>query len=164
MEDILNKYVNGEINFTPIANIIFNSNIDIYEDIGKYLFMKFSGSFPEPLSIFNKTNKSGIKSFLSFKKDRSMSSLGIMFLTSTLSEDVLKTLYGRGIKHSKFGEGFDKKRKYTIISTFIKKNGYTFHIGVDHRGTSIETERIIPPKELLECLRQIVDDYVELFK
>lgn len=166
MDEKLKYYMSSNL-YTPIMNILLNKNMYAYSDIGKYLLDK--GYIPEIYSeksknlyniykngnTFQKTfNRNDIKIFLRMS--------AIMLLTSGLDEKVLTSLFGKPIKHSEFGEGFDRKRKYSFISYFTEIDGYKFHIGLDHRGTCIEVDKKIRYEHLILCIQKLIDKYIEL--
>lgn len=123
---------------------------EIYSDKSKNLYDIYKNG-----NTFQKTfNKNDIKTFLRLS--------GIMFLTSDLDEKVLTSLFGKPIKHSEFGEGFDRKRKYSFISYFTELNGYKFHLGLDHRGTCIEVDKKITYDGLILSIQKLIDKFIEL--
>lgn len=120
-----------------------------------------------------------IKKLKYFSSDeRIYSSIAIDFLTSVLDDKALENMFGEPILHSEFGEGFDgewneelddyddPEIKEHYVSYFVNVNGTNFHIGYDHRGTSIEIEgkyKNLPSEEeaksCFESLKKIVDLY-----
>ena len=144
LKNELANYSSNKLDLNHLINFVFNNKgEDVYNILGEYLVSK---GFKDPYESF---------------RNRESAYLTIVFLTSYLNEKKLEKMYGPGIKHSEFGEGFDRPRKYSMISYFLKINGYIFHIGIDHRGTSIECERRISNKDLIDCVKSIIDLYFE---
>lgn len=155
MKDKLQKYMNGEIFFTPIMNIMINNRSkDWYAELGKYIDESIDISTVPDFTFYEKHRPkkniaTKIKDFLS---DDSRFYFGIasMFLTSTLDEVALKKMFGDPILHDEFGEGFDgewneeedeydePEIKESHASYFVNVAGQELHIGYDHRGTRVE--------------------------
>lgn len=178
MKTELEKYVNGEFNYTPILNIFMrfmrksgNNNIDPYDEIGKYIIELYNGNLPGRLSYFNDKIKRKIKDFSVFnkKQDDLYSTISILFLTSFINDDVLKKIFGEPLYHSEFGEGFDgeyneetdeydePENKELYASYFVTINGLDFHIGYDNRGTSIEVEENATSEKTVEAIKKLID-------
>lgn len=170
MEIKLQDYIKGKIDYTPIMNFMMNyRSEDLYDKLGKYIVDILDINKIPDLSFLAKKlpqNKGIISRISSFGNDRVYSTVAMFFVTSTLDEKVLKKMFGEPLKHSEFGEGFDKKRNYTYISYFVTLDNIDFHIGKDHRGTRIEIG--IPYREnfskedSLKCfdgLKKIIDLY-----
>lgn len=166
MDEKLKYYMSSDL-YTPIMNIILNKNMDAYSEIGGYLIDK--GYIPETYGEKSKylydiyKNGSALQKVFS-KKDINvfLRMSAITFLTSDLDEKVLTSLFGKPIKHSEFGEGFDRKRKYSYISYFTEMDGYKFHFGIDHRGTNIEVDKYISYDNLILCIQKLIDKYLKL--
>lgn len=166
MKEKLQDYIDGKIKLTPILNILLNygrssfSKLfkkDSYELLGEYLYKQYNETESD-----NETLK---KVFVNTKKKTNdqYHFWGIMFTTSLLDLRSMRRMYGDGIKHSHFGEGFDSpKTSYDYISYMITVNGRDYHIGFDHRGTTIECERGIEPKELIMDIEYLIDRYLEI--
>jgi hypothetical protein len=154
MRDKLSGYVNGEIHYTPIMNILMNNRSkDWYAELGKYIveIMDIS-KIPELAFLSDGVKQDRIKTRIKnwLDSDRNYSSVSIFFLTSALNEQSLKKMFGEPIFHSEFGEGFtgeydEELDEYeepdvseSYASYFVNISGTEFHIGYDHRGTSIE--------------------------
>ncbi len=149
-------------------NILLNDRTkDWYSEIGKYLVSVYNGDLPGDLSYF----KDKLKNKNLPKKTIDVyGSIGSMFLTSTLDESAMLKIFGPGLYHDEFGEGFDGEYdeetddylepdiKESYLSYFVEINNKKFHIGFDHRGTGIETEQM-EPKELLYCIKSLIDLY-----
>ena len=117
-----------------------------------------------------------VKDFTGFK-DRTMSSIGIFFLTGVLDMESLIKMIGQPLLHNEFGEGFDQGERYyskprkraDYASWFLNINGVDLHIGCDHRGTNIEigvpfnneTGEVsdAEAKKVFEVLKGLVDLY-----
>lgn len=100
--DGLNRYMSDEFNLVHNMNIILNDRSrDWYMDIGRYLYDKNGKEKIERLFPFIKDDS-----------DKTISFLSTMFITSILDQNSLEKMFGSPICHSRFGEGFDKKRKY----------------------------------------------------
>jgi hypothetical protein len=76
--------------------------------------------------------------------DQGKSFLGTLFVTSLLNEKRLNKIKPP-INHSEWGEGWDPdggeghgNRDYDHSSWFIDIDGVNLHIGIDHRGTTVE--------------------------
>lgn len=172
MKDKLKEYVEGNMNYTPILNILVNDHSkNWYAEIGKYIFNKFDGNLPKELKFFeDKVKKKFIKNIFNDKEERTFQSIGIFFLTSTLNKKALTDMFDKPLMHSDFGEGFeqDKHQGYQYASYFIDIDGYKLHIGYDHRGTGVEIEDGLtypvfqfPPQKLFEVICKLVDLYKE---
>jgi hypothetical protein len=190
MREKLEKYVKGDIHYTRIMNIIMNNRSkDWYSELGKYINETLDIEKIPHLSYFVeqlKKPKGIITNLKYFSSDeRIYSSIAIDFLTSVLDDKALENMFGEPILHSEFGEGFDgewneelddyddPEIKEYYASYFVNVGGTNFHIGYDHRGTSIEIEgkyklRLDPTKNLpsneeakscFESLKKIVDLY-----
>lgn len=154
----LNNYINGGLKLTPILNILLNSDKDSYEVLGEYLYNKHNKA-----KISNRHLKELIDN--TNRKNKCLyNHLSIMFTTSLLDLNTMESLYGKGIEHSHFGEGFDddEDNKVKYISYFITINNREYHIGFDHRGTTIECEDDINTKELIEDIKYLMDKYINI--
>jgi hypothetical protein len=153
---LFNDYIYGKIRFTPTQNIWMNDHSeDWYVLIGEYFIKSVGYDFlkNDPFSI----DDNG-------KIDSNKRCVGILFITSYLNEKNLKKMFGNPIKHSEFGEGFDRKRNYEYCSYIVQIDGKYFHIGYDHRGTSIECECDLNVKELFEIIKKLIDYFKEVVK
>lgn len=181
MKEILQDYVSGKINFTPILNVMMNNrNKDWYSELGKYIESTIDiERVPELEFISNRIKKekgsviTKIKNFLG--DDRLSFSIASFFLTSALNDKSLNKMFGDPLLHNEFGEGFGKKKLSRYASYFINVGGTNFHIGYDHRGTRIEIElkkneptsvlnvefSDIEANKCLDSLKKIVDLYKE---
>ena len=68
--------------------------------------------------------------------------------------------------HSEFGEGFDEDdhQGHQYASYIVNVDGLNFHIGYDHRGTSVEVESTKgepSPERLFKAMCALVDIYKE---
>ena len=172
----LKDYVKGKTKLTPQMNILINDRSkDWYAEVGKYLVELFNGELPGRLSFFNnKFNKLGIMDKLTGKSDRVYSSIGIFVFTSIFDEEVLKKLFGDPLCHDEFGEGFEgeydeetdkysePENKSQYASYFINIDDVKFHIGYDHRGTSMEVEVGTSPQKIFECIKSLINKYKEI--
>jgi hypothetical protein len=176
MKDKLKEYVEGNMNYTPIFNILNDLSKNWYAEIGKYIFNKFDGKLPKELKSFEDKIKENKKKFIKNihtndnDKERTFLSIGILFLTSTLNKQSLIDMFGNPLMHNEFGEGFEhnKYKGHQFASYFVNIDGYELHIGYDHRGTCIEIEDGLiypsfqfPPQKLFEVICKIVDLYKE---
>ncbi len=196
MEQKLKDYTGGKTHYTPIMNIIMNNRSENwYAELGKYITEEldivkipylgfYADKLKERKSIITK-----IKDFIS-PESRTYTSVAIHFLTGVLDEKALENMFGKPIFHDEFGEGFDGEYdeetdeelepeiKESYASYFVNVDGTNFHIGYDHRGTSIEIEvptkflqRIFgnhdgdfsdeTAKKCFESLKKLVDLYKE---
>lgn len=168
----LKNYISGKTKLTPQLNILINdmSSKDWYAEIGKYFVSKSNGKLPESLSFFN-DRLDKIKG----NSDRTYSSIGIFIFSSVFDEDVLKKLFGDPLYHDEFGEGFEgeydeetddylePENKHSYASYFVDIDDVKFHIGYDHRGTSMEVEVGTSPQKLFDCVKTLIDLYYETF-
>lgn len=175
MEQKLKDYIGGEKHYTPIMNIMMNNRSDNwYSELGSYIYETLDIEKIPYLVLY--TDK---------LKERENTSIAINFLTGVLDEKALENMFGKPIFHDEFGEGFhgeyddetdeelEPEIKESYASYFVNVSGADFHIGYDHRGTSIEIE--IPIKyqwsnkgysdeEVKKCfgaLKKLVDLYKE---
>lgn len=155
MKDKLQKYMNGEIFFTPIMNIMINNRSkDWYAELGKYIDESIDISKVPDFAFYEKLRPkkniaTKIKDFLS-NDSRFYFGIASMFITSTLDASALKKMFGEPVLHNEFGEGFDgdwnededdydePEIKESHASYFVNVDGHEFHIGYDHRGTRVE--------------------------
>jgi hypothetical protein len=150
-ERIFNEYISGKPLFATTLNILMNDrSCQWYSLIGKYFNETMSDDFfkKQGFNLFDKDGK---------LKESDERFLGTLFICEYLNEITLKKMFGNPIKHSEFGEGFDRKRKYDYCSYIIQIDDKYFHIGFDHRGTSIECENNLTAKELFEYIKKIID-------
>ena len=189
MKDKLQKYMNDEIFFTPIMNIMFNNRSkDWYAELGKYIDESIDISKVPDFAFYEKFRPkkniaTKIKDFLS-NDSRFYFGIASMFITSTLDASALKKMFGEPVLHNEFGEGFDgefdeelddylePEIKESYASYFVTINNVDIHIGYDHRGTDIEMNigekgniNYIPSDKdvelVFETLKKIVDLYKE---
>lgn len=154
---ILQNYVSGIIKLTPIMNILINDyDTNWYSKLGHYFLDKMG------VEYFREDHLMALEKLNGSKKEKEVASrmLGIYFITSYLNKDTLKKMFNTPIKHSHFGEGFDTPRKYSYCSYFINIDDVIFHIGYDHRGTTIECQ-ILDAKGLYTSLCKLIDLYNE---
>jgi hypothetical protein len=159
MKNKLKDYTEGRIHFTPIMNIMMNNRSkDWYAELGKYITETIDIKKVPELGFYAdklKNKKNLITKITDFMNDgnRVYSSIAIFFLTSALNESTLRKMFGEPIFHNDFGEGFDGEYdeetdeysdpqiKESYASYFVNVGGRDFHIGYDHRGTSIEIQK-----------------------
>ena len=156
-KELLEKYVKHKLCLTPTVNI---TQFDIYDGVGKYFYEKLDNNTYEELSGYGGIIKP-IKEKKLFGNREEYSQIAIFFLTSFLNEKSLKEMFGKPIKHSHFGEGFEPERKYTYTSHMVKLNDFLFHIGHDHRGTSIEVQIEAKKEDVKNCFHTLIDLYFE---
>ena len=151
-EVILSEYVNGKWRVVPQLNILMNDRSkDWYVEIGKYL--------SEKTDKYKSGNK--ISKWYEFSKSKDYSFQAMMFLTD-LDFNILGKMFGDPIRHDRFGEGMDKRSDHTYESYFITINNKKFHIGRDHRGTMIEVDQKSTPSEIVDCLKEFIDEYISI--
>lgn len=161
MQEELNSYINGNLQLHHIMVPLMNNKKPYYVMLGQYIENKFieSGKEHEGIDFFK--NKIAVNKglFKRAKRNDLYFSIGSFFLTSWLDETMLNRMYGEGIKHSHFGEGFDDK-DYKHISYMVSHNDLNYHIGIDHRGTGIAVESL-EGDVVYESLKNIVNLYFE---
>lgn len=196
MEQKLKDYTKGKNHYTPVMNIIMNNRSENwYAELGKYITEELDiEKIPYLSFLVDKLKErkgliTKIKDFIS-PESRTYSSVAINFLTGVLDEKALENMFGKPIFHDEFGEGFEgeydeETDEYgepeineSYASYFVNVDGTNFHIGYDHRGTSIEIEvptkflqRILgkhddnssdkDAKKCFESLKKLVDLYKE---
>lgn len=173
MKNKLEKYVKGELDYTPILNFI-HKKPELYEILGEYAYINiFNKNLPDKLKMFDEwiNPKSLIKKVSVFSdKKRAYSSLAIMLLThSDFVIDKLKEVYGEPIYHDEFGEGFEGEYdeetdeesepdiKESFASYFVTIDGVDFHIGYDHRGLTIEAKKGASIDNLIKALEKFIE-------
>jgi len=188
MEQKLKDYTKGKTHYTPIMNIMMNNRSENwYAELGKYITETLDIEKIPYLSFFVDKLKerkgliTKIKDFIS-PESRTYTSIAISFLTGVLDEKALENMFGKPIFHDEFGEGFEGEYneetdeelepeiKESYASYFVNVDGAEFHIGYDHRGTSIEIQK--PSKfrwegeisdkvaeKCFESLKKLVDLY-----
>ncbi len=185
MYNKLKQYSSGKLKFTPVMNIMMNNHSkDWYAELGKYITEVLDISKIPYLSFFEDKLKekkgivTKIKKFNFDSKTRTYSSIAISFISGVLDEKALKNMFGEPILHSEFGEGFDgeydeeedeygePENKESYASYFVTVNDLDFHIGYDHRGTSIEIGLSFSmsagnAEKCLDSLKKLVDIYKE---
>lgn len=167
-----------------------------YTEIGNYICQTMDiSSIPQLASLADRVNDKSIaarlKDFWSGQRERTLSSVGIFFLTAVLDADALRKMFGEPIYHDEFGEGFEGEYneetdeygepdiKQLHASYFLKVGGERLHIGYDHRGTGIDfavaekgsvldgywtSNSQIPDKlaeRCFETIKKLVDIYAE---
>jgi hypothetical protein len=169
----LSDYVKGKTKLTPQMNILINDRSkNWYAEVGKYFVDVFDGDLPGGLSFYNdKIDKLRIIDKLNGKSERIYANIGIFVFTSVFDEDVLKSLLGDPLYHDEFGEGFEgeyddetddylePENKSRFASHFVEIDGVKFHIGYDHRGTSMEVEIGTSSEKVIECIKSLIDLY-----
>jgi hypothetical protein len=164
MEQKLKDYTKGKTHYTPVMNIMMNNRSENwYAELGKYITEELDiEKIPYLSFLVDKLKErkgliTKIKDFIS-PESRTYSSVAINFLTGVLDENALENMFGKPIFHDEFGEGFEgeydeETDEYgepeineSYASYFVNVDGTNFHIGYDHRGTSIEIE--VPTKFL----------------
>jgi len=140
MKILLDDYVGGRMRMHHQMNILLNSETNYLKEFGEHFYSsyKLSGKSDKNVDFFIKRIED-IK-LKRFRPQRILSAyedLTIFFLTSLLNEEMLFRMFGEGVKHSHFGEGFEDKREYKYISYMIELDDTVAHIGFDHRGTSV---------------------------
>lgn len=158
---LLEKYISYKIDLTNCLNVLMATRgKNYFEDIGEYIIDNFLKS--------DKNNKyiNLIKSFYKrpIKKTADYTGAAIFFLTSFLNRENLKKMFGDGIYHNEFGEGFDEEdglEDYSCLSYFIEINDDYYHITYDNRGTSVEVPTKGDPKKVLEDIKELVDLFIE---
>ena len=100
---LFDKYVNGELELTPILNILMNDqSCDWYALIGKYFLEEYGEENLKHQRLFDKIHNGSKK-----EKETSYYMLGTFFVCSYLDQRALKEMFGSPICHDKFGEGLD---------------------------------------------------------
>jgi hypothetical protein len=86
----------------------------------------------------------------------------------------LQKIFGDPLFHDEFGEGFegeydeetdeytDPENKHGFASYFVNIDGVKFHIGYDHRGTTMEVEEGTTPEKLVDCIKTLINKYKEI--
>lgn len=132
---------------------------DWYDKLGEY----HEGSKPRKFSY--------LKAFQGGKSARDRF-IGILFITSTLCENLEKML-GKPFYHNFFGEGMEQQEdnygnlvpsRYQYASYMLSINGHKYHIGYDHRGSSIEVDPKVANLEIFNDIKELVDLYKEKVK
>jgi hypothetical protein len=155
-----------------VQNLLNDTN----GEVGKYFVDLFDGKLPGRLSFYDdKIRDLGVIDKLSGKSDRVYNTIGIFLFTSVFDDDVLQKLFGDPLFHDEFGEGFEgeydeetdeytePENKYGFASYFVEIDGVKFHIGYDHRGTTMEVEEGTTPEKLVDCIKKLIDKYHELY-
>ena len=152
------EYINGKTKYTHQMNILLNDRkVDWYEKLGKYIISKYDGDLPVQLTYFKERLK---------KDKRAYDMISIQFITSMLNKESLINMFGSPDMHSEFGEGFDEDdhQGHQYASYIVNVDGLNFHIGYDHRGTSVEVESTKgepSPERLFKAMCVLVDIYKE---
>jgi hypothetical protein len=169
MRGYLDAYVNGEIHFTSWGN--FAHRMGLYEIMGEYLISEKGREPFRPLP----TDR--------MKRERVLGFESINYFTSDLDEKVLREAFGTPVNHDEFGEGFDDYedgtseydeegvatqdiRDYSFSSWFVELNGVVFHLGRDHRGTTIEIQSenrspIDSDEDIIGAFKELIDRTIE---
>ena len=171
MKQKLQDYIGGKVNYTPLMNIFMGrgreKNVDPYVVVGKYIYDIYNEKLPNGLEFLEEEFKRPIKKFSKFNNDR-YSTLSIFFLTSYIDSDILRKLFGEPLLHDEFGEGFhgdydeetdeesEPDIKESYASYFVEINGIKFHIGYDHRGTSIEIEHKTNVEDTINSIKKLI--------
>ena len=154
-EKQLKEYMDGGFNLTPILNILLNDmSVDFYEKLGKYIYYIYDGKLPKTLSYFDELKNGDFRFF------------GTMFATGHLDKEALTKIFGEGLYHNEFGEGFEEEDNidFEYVSWFGTLNNVKFHIGCDHRGTRIELENNKTSEEVYKFLKKLVDLYKKVYQ
>lgn len=148
---LFKEYLDGDLHLVNIINILMNDMKNKwYSKIGEY--------FIETVGLdFLEKNHPSIRENIKNNRDNILRFIGILFITGYLNEQNLKKMFGEPIKHSEFGEGFERKRKYECCSYFVEVNGNILHITFDQRGTSIECEEKLTPIETFDTIKKLID-------
>lgn len=164
-EQILYDYVDGKIHYQPLMNIFLNdSSNNWYGLLGKYLIKKLRDSGKE-IPKYLEPRRNILKMIA--ERDKEYSSAGMMFVTALLNKDALYKMFGAALYHDEFGEGFQDTKierinaKRNFASYFMEIDDVKFHIGFDHRGTSIEMDSS-DPVNILKALEKLIDTYVQI--
>lgn len=192
----LKNLMSRKSDYTRASNILMNHRgKDWYTEIGNYICQTMDiSSIPQLASLADRVNDNSIaarvKDFWSGQRERTLSSVGIFFMTAVLDADALRKMFGEPIYHDEFGEGFDGEYdeetdeygepdiKQLHASYFLKVGGERLHIGYDHRGTGIDfaiekgsvldgywtSNSQIPDKlaeRCFETIKKLVDIYAE---
>jgi len=169
-DQTLYDYIDGKINYTALMNIFLNDRTkNWYGLLGKYFLKKAKetdAEVPEYLQVKDRRN---VLKFLQ-QRDKEYESAGIMFVTALLDKDALEKMFkAQALYHDEFGEGLkglNVERKYnkrSFASYFVTLNDVEFHIGFDHRGTSIEVDTNVTDADtILKALYELIDVYFEV--
>ena len=192
----LKNLMSRKSDYTRASNILMNHRgKDWYTEIGNYICQTMDiSSIPQLASLADRVNDNSIaarlKDFWCGQMERTLSSVGIFFMTAVLDADALRKMFGEPIYHDEFGEGFDGEYdeetdeygepdiKQLHASYFLKMGGERLHIGYDHRGTDIDfavekgsvldgywtSNSQIPDKlaeRCFETIKKLVDIYAE---
>lgn len=158
MENKLKDYKSGKTHYTPVINIILNNRSkNWYAELGKYICETMDiEKIPELNFLASKLKErknivTKIKDFIS-PEIRTYESVAMFFQTQALDSEALEKMFGKPLLHNEFGEGFDgdydeetdeygePEIKESFASYLVNVGGTNFHIGYDHRGTSVEIE------------------------
>ena len=155
----LTDYASGKVNYEPLLNIFMGPDRaeDYYVKLGKYVMQVLKDDMPSRLEYYSKPSHNVLL------KEHDHRMIAIIFLTGVLDEDVLKKIFYEPIFHAEFGEGFEDEpdKEGTFASYFVKLRDIKFHIGYDHRGTTIEVEEKTDIDVILSALKSLVDLYKE---
>jgi hypothetical protein len=159
------KYKENSREFTPIMNLgnRFYSEFygharaegGFYGELGEYICENHGNVEGGGWNI-SRLCDSGIGEGKSF--------LGTLFITSLLNEERL-TKIKPPINHNEWGEGWyeedghTESRSYSHSSWFLDVDGVMFHIGIDHRGTSVEIREqdISSYDQLVKTSKKLID-------
>jgi len=180
----LDDYVDGSLNIGSNMNVLINDRSqDWYNNIGEfaYNYYKKSGKSDPQMDMFvnmaDRTieDQSGLARLNPLKRTRPpYSSFGIFIITG-MNRDVLEKMFGgEPIYHDHFGEGFDGEYneelddydepeiRESYASYMVEVNGYTFHLGYDHRGISIEVDTSLSAETIVDkIMKPIVKSYID---
>ncbi len=145
----LEQYVKGELIFTPQMNITMTDRTrKWFYEIGKYFVDLHDSKLPGELSWWNDKVSSG--------DVQAIEAVG-MFVLANIDRDLMETMWGKPLKHRQFGEGASGRAK-GFSSYFLEIDGKAFHIGYDHRGTTIEVVVGTTASEFFECIKMVMDE------
>lgn len=163
MKVLLDDYVSGRMKMHHQMNIFLNSKTNYLMLFGERIYngYKCSGKTNEDVERLIKRVEDVKFNYL--RRSRILSAyedLAIFFLTDFLNEEALVKMFGEGVKHSHFGEGFENKREYQYISYMIELDDAVAHIGLDHRGTSLSFDTLDEGKTS-QIIFRLIDLYIE---
>ena len=166
----LDLWISNKSHFTANINILINDGpIQWYSILGKNLMKEFKYSFhDESLNRYAiKLTTPWWKPLSRSKKSIIYKRIGIWLVCGAISPEVLMKRFGEPLYHSEFGEGYPQfyekeipdMKGHLYASYFIQIDGVRFHIGYDHRGTSIDIQtnynHIIGGKEITDRILKL---------
>ncbi len=156
-EDILQKYVAGDISLTHTMNILYDYGSNAYSELGKYIVDSYEkNNIKIPERYKSTLDKRG-------KNKDTYRFIGNFFFTGDIIK-YLDDMFGNAVRHSEFGEGDDSFDGYQCVSYFIRINGFIYHINYDHRGMSISVSDKANTKEVINGLKLIINRFFEVVK